>query len=273
MLNAFYDAVKSVRGDNEVVTAGTAPYGDPPGGNRTRPLSFWRGVLCLKSRKKLNAAACPVKAEFDVLAHHPINTSGGPRLSALNPDDASTPDLKYLRKILRAAERHKTVATPGHHPLWATELWWDSDPPDTKQGVPIQKHARYLEEALYLLWKQGARTVINLQLQDAPFAVEQPFAYTATGIFFADGSPKPAYTAFRFPFVTERRGKKTLQAWGKSPADGRLTIERKRKGGWQRVKRMGVRDGQVFQANLRLRGQPRLRATVGDDTSLAWHQR
>ena len=76
MLNQFYAGVKAVSHANVVVTGGTAPYGDPPGGDRTRPLTFWRSVLCLKGHKRLHRSKCPTKAKFDVLAHHPINTSG-----------------------------------------------------------------------------------------------------------------------------------------------------------------------------------------------------
>jgi hypothetical protein len=270
MLNAFFAAVKAVHSDNQVVTAGTAPYGDPPGGDRVRPLVFWRDVLCLRGRK-LEDAKCPTKASFDILAHHPINTSGGPRRSAVNPDDASTPDFVNVARTLRAAERQKNVGTKGSHPLWATELWWDSDPPDTAEGVPIQKHARYLEEALYILWKQGADVVINLQLRDSP--VGGSARADASGVLFADGSQKPAFTAFRFPFVTDRRSKSKLIAWCKSPQAGKLAIQRKRGNGWTTEATVNVRAGEVLEKTLRLRGSQKLRAVVSGEQSLVWTQR
>ena len=84
LLNALYGAVKAVHPDNVVITAGTAPYGDdPPNANRTRPLTFWRDVLCLNAAD--HPLACPVKASFDALAHQPINTTGAP------PSPRSTP--------------------------------------------------------------------------------------------------------------------------------------------------------------------------------------
>ena len=73
LLNAFYDGIKAVDESNVVVTAGTGPYGDDAGGSRVRPLRFWRAVLCL--RANLKRANCPTRPRFDVLAHHPINTS------------------------------------------------------------------------------------------------------------------------------------------------------------------------------------------------------
>ena len=266
MLNAFYDGIKSVYADNVVVTGGTGPYGDDPGGERTRPLVFWREVLCLRGQERLRKTKCPQKPKFDVLAHHPINTSGSPTRSAVNPDDASTPDFKNVAKVLRAAERLHTTGTAGRHPLWATEIWWSSKPPDRRFGVSLGKQARYLEQALYLLYKQGAKVVINLNLEDPPKG--KP---VAAGLLFADGSAKPSFNAFRFPFVTERRGKRLL-AWGKAPVTGRLEIQHRRQG-WQTVKSFDVAEGQVFSPKLRLRGHQRLRAVVGGEQSLVWRER
>jgi hypothetical protein len=270
LLNRFYEAVKEVNADNVVVTGGTAPYGDPPGGARTRPLRFWRDVLCLKDRRRLQPTNCPEKPEFDVLAHNPINTSGGPRRSALHPDDASTPDLDNLRRILRAAERHHRVASPGRHPLWATEVWWETDPPDSVEGVPLRRQARYLQEALHILWNDGAELVVNLQLRDTPFDVAEPGGQTSAGVEFEDGTPKPSLTAFRFPFVVDRTGPRRLEAWGRAPVQGELSIERRRGSRWLTVETLDADAASVFEANLRLSGKQELRATVSGQHSLVW---
>ena len=178
MLNASYAAVKAVDPQMLVVTAGTAPYGDPPGGNRVRPVEFWQQTLCATAGKKKHkkkrrgkrvAKAAGCQANFDVLAHHPINTSadrvsGGPRQHAINSEDASSADLDRVVRVLRAAERAGTVL-PGPHPLWATEMWWDSDPP-TSPGSPPGRQARWIEDALYQAWKDGASVVINLAIRD-----------------------------------------------------------------------------------------------------------
>ncbi len=145
ILNATYEGVNDA-GDAEVVTAGTAPYGEPPGGNRVRPIAFWREVFCLNGQ--LKPTNCPVEPKFDVFAHHPINTSGGPHRSAVHPDDASTPDLKNVVDVLRKAEK-VGHADGGKHPVWATELWWDTNPPDNVEGVPLKTQARWLQESLY----------------------------------------------------------------------------------------------------------------------------
>jgi hypothetical protein len=280
MLNAFYAQVHAVHPDNVVATGGTAPYGDAPGGERMRPLVFWRSVFCLKKGKKkgrrgsgrLRSTKCPVVPKLDVLAHNPINTSGGPRRSAINPDDASTPDLGELRRLLRAAEARGHVAPGGHRPLWATELWWESNPPDTAIGVPAQTQGRWLELAIYLLWKAGANLVVNFHVVDEPYNPADPFSTFQTGIFFGDGSPKPSYTAFHFPFVTERRSKRAVTAWGRAPAGGTVAIQVLRGGSWRTLKTLGASRGGVFLTTLKLRGKHQLRASVGGDSSLTWFQ-
>lgn len=273
LLNAFYDAAKGVDPQSVVVTAGTAPYGDPPGVGRTRPLAFWRDVLCLEHSKELRPTACATKAKFDVLAHHPINTSGGPEVSAVHPDDAATPDFGEVRRILRAAETHGTVGVGGRHELWATEIWWDSRPPDDVEGIALKTHARWLEEALYVLWKQGASAVINLQMRDVPFNPGDADADTSTGLLFSDGTEKPAFTAFRFPFVADRLKRGKLLVWGKAPAGGKLAIQQRRGGRWVNVRSTRVKADEVFTKRLKLSGSPALRGRVGSEKSLVWRVR
>jgi hypothetical protein len=165
LLNGFFAGVKSVSKRNRVITAGTAPYGDDPGGTRVRPLRFWRDVFCLRGRKALKPTQCAAKPRLDVLAHHPINTSGPPRQSAIDPDDISSPDLGALHRVLRAAERTGHIKPGGRHPLWVTEFWWESNPP-TRGGWSPARQARNIEESLYLFWEAGATVAVTLKIRD-----------------------------------------------------------------------------------------------------------
>jgi hypothetical protein len=267
MLNAFYSAVKSVDRTNMVLAGAQSPYGDPRGDpmERMRPVPFLRQLLCLKPN--LKRAKCPEKPAFDILSHHPIDTSGGPTTSAHSPGDAATPDLHRLVDVLRAAERQHTIrGGKRHHPVWGTELWWESNPPDETAFASLDQQADYLQRALYLLWKQGATMAINLNLLDASTANG-----LRSGILFANWSPKPSFTAWRFPFVTDRKSKAKLIAWGKAPLAGQLTIERQRGEQWERVKSFDVKAGEVFRTVLSMRKRPPLRATVGGEQSLIWN--
>lgn len=266
MLNAFYSGVKRSQGSASVVTGGTAPYGDPPGGTRMMPLVFWRKVFCLKGN--LKGAKCPHKPHLDILAHHPI-TDGNPATPALNRDNAGVADFHKITKVLRAAERAHNIQPKGHHGLWATELWWNTKPPN-RFGFPPKTQARWIEQAFYLLWKQGASAVINLEIRDSPLSGSA--SSLQSGVYFHSGKAKPSARTFRFPFVTHRKSKISVGTWGKSPGSGTVQVQRKVKKGWKTVKRVRAKRGQVFQAGVRQRGSATFRAKLGTTTSMAWHQ-
>lgn len=272
MLNEFYAGVKSVHADNVVVSGGLGPYGDPAGGPRMRPLRFLRQLFCLDGKMEATKK-CLERPRFDVLAHHPINTSGPPRQSAFDPDDASTADLKFVGRTLLAAEREGAIAgNQRRHPIWATEMWWESNPPDPVTGVNLRQQAHRIEEAMYILWKQGAKVVINLPLRDPPFNPGDPYATLSSGVYFADGSPKPSAQAVRFPLVTRRTSEHAVHYWGKAPLGGNLRISRRNGGSWRTVETQRVRAGAVFTGKLSLQGAADFRAEVGGERSLRWRQ-
>lgn len=293
MLNASYKAAKAVNPQIQIVTGGTDPYGDPPGGpypgntQRVRPVTFWEKLLCVKPVKKkkkgkkskkkrststkfVRTAGCADRAMFDIFAHHPIdNTGKGPLQSGPNKDDASTPDLGRVVSVLRGAEKAGTTL-PGKHPVWVTEFWWDSKPPNSV-GAPLATQARWIEQSMYLFWKAGASIAINFQIADSTARANE-HAGLQSGVYFIDGRAKPSLTAFRFPFVTDRINKQKLFAWGKAPESGKLLIQRRQGSRWITVKRLGVSKGSVFTSKLSLRGKQRLRAKVGGSRSLVWKQ-
>jgi len=273
MLNAFYDAVKGVRQSNIVVTAGTAPYGDlfPRGGPsfaRTQPVTFWRQVLCLKGAR-LRKARCKGPAHFDVFSHHPINV-GAPTRPATNAADVSTPDLHKLKRILRRAIRTGRAKPRGPKPFWATEIWWNSKPP-MAGGVPLARHARFLEQSFYLLWKQKVPVVIWFEIRD--YEPDPGFPIPQSGLFFRDGTPKPAFHAYRFPFVADRIRGARLRLWGKAPSPGTVVVELRRGSGWEPVKQLEAGANRIFVGKIQLRGSGKLRARRGSEQSLVWSQR
>ena len=176
-----------------------------------------------------------------------------------------------MRAVLRAAERAGT-APGGPHPLWATEMWWESNPPDGFRGHPLETQALHLEQAMYLLWKQGASAVLNFEIRDQHYDPEKPLATIQSGIYLRDFTPKPSAQAFAFPFVTERRSEKKVFAWGKAPVAGKLRIQRSAGGRWRKVAKDRVTAGEMFTAKLRLKGRAKLRARVGEQVSLVWRQ-
>jgi hypothetical protein len=272
LVNAFYAGVKAVQPRVTVIAGSLAPFGDPPGGQRTPPVWFLREMLCLRGGR-LKPIRCPRPARFDVLSGHPIAV-GAPSESSrspLGPLDVTTPDLGLLTRVLRRAEATGRALPRAPKPLWATEFWYDSSPPDPN-GVPLYRQARWYEQDLYMFWKQGARAAIALELRDSPPGRGYQFTSQA-GAFFLDGGPKPAQTAFRFPLVAHRAGRRLVEVWGIAPRPGWVSIEVRRGGRWVRMAVVRARArSRPFEVRLPLAGRVSLRARLGGEVSLVWKQ-
>lgn len=269
MLNAAYEAIHSVNRGAKVIVGGLSPYGDARPGGRIPPVWFWRSLLCLKG-SALRTVGCPDPAHFDIVAHNPINV-GGPGRSALSPLDVSTPDIGRVTSIVRRAVQVGRALPAKPKPFWATEIWWDSKPPDP-DGVPAHRHARFVTKAIYSLWKQGASAVIWWYIRDQSHAT----GFNGTqqsGLFLRNGRPKPAYRAFRFPFISGRDSRGGIFVWGKAPAPGPVVVERASGGGWAPLTRLRAGQNQVFQGRIELAGGFKVRAVQGGETSLPWQAR
>ena len=277
LLNEFYDEVKAVNPQAEIVSAGTAPFGDPPGGPyRTRPLQFLQEVLCLNAKNRKGSCTRAGKPKADIFAHHPINVNDPPGDKAESKGDVKLADFQSLVKTVRKAEKLRTIATPGRHELWADELWWQTNPPNRRDGVSLKNQARWMAQGLYFLWKQGASKVIFLQIRDDKYRPGKDLATYQTGVYFHSGKKKPSYNAVKFPFVTARKGKKgKLGAWGIAPESGSLRIEKRyKRGGYKKASTLEVEEGKVFTDTLRVKkgSKVRLRAIVGGHRSPVWLQ-
>lgn len=275
MLNHVYAAVKAVQPNAKIIGPASAPFGvpgEPFGSLRTEPVLFLRSLFCLKGGR-LKPTSCPSRPHLDILSHHPISTSReGPTTPALGPLNASTADIWKLTRILRAAEESGRVLPRGkrRRTVWATEMWWDSSPPDP-HGYPLAAQARWMELAQYVLWKQGVSAGIFLPMVDTPLGADSSVTLQS-GIFFIDGRPKPSYRAIEFPFVTRRIAPRTIVAWGKAPARGRVWIQRRTRGGWTTVSRLRAVPNRPFQVKLPNRRSARFRAVSRAATSLTWRQ-
>ena len=272
LLNAFYSGVKAVDKTNFVITAGTSPFGDPPGGQRIPPALFDRDLFCLSGRTALKRVRCSGSAvHFDALAHHPYPI-GPPRRHAPNPDDVVIADMARLSKPLAAAVKAGTVLPRGHKELWATELSWDSNPPDPG-GIPEHLQATYMEGAFNELWSEGVNTVIWFNIRDQ-LPVPNFQSTLQSGIFFAgdtfqEDTKKISYTSFSFPFTAYLK-KGRAQLWGLAPAPGPVTIEALRGSTWTPVAHVTARGDRLFLGSVRLKAKTKVRAVQGATTSLTW---
>lgn len=269
MLNAAYAGIHMASPGAKTIVGGLAPYGDArAGASRIPPVWFWRSLLCLRGAR-LKPTACPEPAHFDIAAHNPIDVFG-PTVGAVSPLDVSIPDLGRLTRIVRRAVATRRALPARRKPFWATEIWWDSRPPDPR-GVPVARQARYLTQSLFELWRQGVGAVIWWYLRDQAPGTAGYAATQQSGLLYRNGFAKPSFTAFRFPFLAQRRRGGGTIVWGRAPRSGRLTIERRRPRGWAPIGNAGAGLDGVFFGRLRLPpGGLVLRARQGAETSLSW---
>lgn len=263
--NAFWTGIHAGQPGATVVTGGTAPFGDPaPGGKRTMPALFLRNVLCLDRKLR---RTCRSTVRFDAVAHHPYSV-GAPTRKALNADDVSIPDLAKLTRPVAAAVRLGTALPRKAKPLWITEISYDSKGPDPR-GVPLATHARYLEQMLALLNKQGARVITWFQIRDqAP--VPSYGATNQSGVYFRDGRAKPAQQAFAFPVVVTSTTRTRAKLWLRAPAAGTVLLERRVGGRWRPAGSVSAKRHQVLERSVPRGGATAFRARQGEATSPAW---
>jgi hypothetical protein len=260
LLNAFYSAVKAVQSHSFVLAAGTAPYGDPPGGARMAPVTFLQGLFCLTP--VLSPTPCSDPPHLDGLDHHPYAPS--PTFQARLPGDISVPQLWKIRTVLHAAQRLGHVLPAGPKPLWITEIDWSTKRP---QRVSYAMQARYLLEGFHELWAEGVSHVFWFQFRDLNGRASR---VAGAGLYRYRGQAKPSAAAFRFPFLTVPNGRGRYTLWGRAPAHGTVVIQKRRAGRWQPILEIPTTAGGVFYRRHRLKSHLEVRARLGQAVSPAW---
>jgi hypothetical protein len=250
MVNSFARGIHRVHPDNKVI-AGTLLFNGVA--NRISPLEFMRDMLCMSKRKKArkhkkavpSRPTCKQRATFDIWTHHPY-TRGTPFHHAQNHDDVMLGDLPRMRALLKAAAKAHHIVSKHAVQLWVDEFSYDSRPPDpSPKTVSVLLQARYVSESLYQMWRSGVTVATWFLLRDKPVKHPAPHTDGQSGLWanqmltndLTKDRPKPALTAFRFPFVAYRHGKKRVSIWGRTPTSqgGRVTLQVGTATGWRTV--------------------------------------
>jgi len=263
LVNATAPALHAVHEDNVVIAGGLSPFTVTADATKTMgPMQFMRQMLCMSAGAKPHRT-CNTRVEFDIWSHHPY-TSGGPTHHAVNPNDVSLGDLPKMSRLLHQAVGLRAVASQHPVQFWVTEFSWDTNPPD-KYAVPIRLHARWVAQALYEMWKDGISVVAWLQMRDSPFVPATP---VQSGLWFRGKTmqadkPKPALTAFKFPFVALRQHGRTL-VWGRTPTSrpGTVVVERRTAHGYRAVTTLHANSYGIFIAHLKSPAKGWMRARV-----------
>jgi hypothetical protein len=266
LLNAFYAGIKAGDPSDVVVSTGMEGYGDAPftGLQRTHPVTFLENLLCLNANlKRLKCAGGP--AHFDVIASDPYEAFA-PTTHAVSKFDASAPDLARLTKVVKAGVKAGTLLPHKTKPLWVTEFGYDSNPPNPS-AVSTATQAKWLEQAFYIFWHEGVSTALWYLVRDqTPPYSENYFS----GVYFRNGTPKPSFTAYRFPFVVAATTGKNAQAWGIAPVGGTVKVQFHSHGGWKTIKSLHAGAGKVFDFTSSALAHGKYRASVSGQSSLVW---
>jgi hypothetical protein len=273
LLNGFYAGVKSVQPSDTVAAAGVAPEGEPAGVGAMAPVTFLEYLLCLGAASR----DCPQKPHLDALAFHPLSVFD-PDVPAVSKLDVAVSDIGKVTGLLALAERRHAVLPAEPHPLWVTELNWDSSP-QSSSGVPEALQAAWISRALHRLWVAGV-SLVDWQFLIDPYG-GTPLAspdgslslYPRPAGLYAPGPdgntalarPKPFLQGFTLPFDPLRVNGRELRVWAllmhrRQPA----LLQRQERGGrWQTIARLHANRYGVLNQLLRLTGAARLRLRVG----------
>jgi hypothetical protein len=171
MLRAARKSIKRADRGAEIVTAGMPE-------SRLSPMPLTRYIA-----RMYRAGA---KRGFDTLAVNPY--ARGPRQL-----------LSRFRAIRKVMNRHRDRGAK----IWATEIGWSDVGPPSDFRVGPGGHASNVQRSLPLLASQrrrlGVRGVVYFNWKDAPPYPPnyKDFWGLHTGLLRVDGSPKPAFFAFR----------------------------------------------------------------------------
>jgi hypothetical protein len=162
------------------------------------------------------------------------------------------------------------VSPGGSKRLWVTEFAWFSNPPGLANsgrqlGEPFPRQAAYLSETDYRLWRLGFSALVWYSLEDL---TDFP-----SGLYSGHGDaaqPKPALTAFEFPFYADAQGSRVL-VWGLVSRGGKSQVRIEKRSGstWKRVADVSTdRQGMLYTRLKGGRGSYRARALSGQKAGL-----
>lgn len=265
LVRAAFPEIRGGAPDATILVGELASSGSLRRGPRSaiRPLAFLREFGCVKRsfRHKRSGRCRNFKpARADVIGHHPYQFFAHPARRSRHRDDAAIGDgrrlIRFLDRLVRA--RGLVSARGGKLDVHYTEFGYQTDPPDPYAGIPLRRHARWLQEAAYVAWRTPrVRSLNQFRLTDGRIARSQGLAgYNEfqSGLLFRNGRAKPAYRFFDRPFVAVRRGKR-VRFWGQVRTGGRHRVQLQRKRGrrWKTVARTRTTAAGYWQRRLPLR--------------------
>jgi hypothetical protein len=218
------------------------PFGLPGQVSISFPAPFIQQLYCVSSLSAAVAKSvgCPTgkarasfvrknPALFDASAFsmHPYASHWLPtaKASTIPKNDIVLPVIGRLSTVLgqvtNAWHHHRT------YPIWSTEFGFVTSPPQPnkvgKKFPSPPQAAIYLNESEYLSYRNPRiASYAQYLLKDPANLLSKGVGLFSSGLLFANGTPKPAFNAYRMPVwmpkQTVKRGQSALVWGGARPA-------------------------------------------------------
>jgi hypothetical protein len=218
LVRATAKALKSTgHASDQLLFGETAPLGRTTGALSHRPTppgAFLRGVLCLDRRADGCRGPFP-KLPVTGVSHHPYSRGGSqPPTARGSSKEITLASRSRLSAIVDSAARKGRVRKK--LPIWYTEFGFQTNPPDSLFGVPLDRQATWINQADWMAWKDPrVRSVAQYELRDEP-----RLAAFQTGLRFGNGRAKPSLAAYRLPIWVTRAPGGKVRVWGQARAAG-----------------------------------------------------
>jgi hypothetical protein len=240
LVDAAWSALQATgHGHDTFLIGETAPRGLTTGNNPGNfsgmvPLRFIRAMYCVGSNLK------PLQGQAAAVRGCPTTESASKRFAAENPglfhatgfadhpypqgqippnvkttaepDYADLASLDNLEHTLDAVQDAYGSSTK--FPIYSTEFGLQTNPPETiSRAIDSKTAAYYLNWSEYISWRNP-----RVYSYDQYLLTDPPGGNFATGLAYADGTPKPQlYDAYRLPLylpVTRAHKGQSLEVWG-----------------------------------------------------------
>jgi hypothetical protein len=220
---------------NDVILLGeTSPLGSTQRGPRNgiRPVPFLRELVCVQANGTPYTGAAATARHCDDFAkngplkafgyaHHPYTKKGAPTVKPSSPDEITIANIGTLGPILDALSTQSGGKIPPSMPILLTEFGYESNPPDTRNGISLARQAQFNQLAEFLAYNDPrVKVTTQFMLRDAAPLKQYPknsrlywFTYQS-GLYNLKGQAKPAAYAYSFPFLKYAAGPGLTGFWG-----------------------------------------------------------
>ena len=238
------------------------------------PIDTLYAALCMDERgrpfrgrmQRLQGCVRPRPLPIGGVAIHPYNdhASGTVFTRSFSPDSLSAAYVPRVHRMMDRAVRLGRI--PRGRGVYVTEFGFQTNPPDRRYGLSLDRHATAINEADRLYYADPRiKSISQFELFDVPSAPDENPAnevYTA-GLRFLDGTPKPSLAAYRMPLVVSLRSRDEVEVWGQvrpaaGPATADIMVSPRSEGPFRPALRVRTSRAGYFQLLLRRKDAARL---------------